>query len=153
MFIHVNIMIKLETLFASQFTKVTARAWDRPPVRPSSVGLSFLLNWKLEFLAATKQLYERFSLSVRPSVCLFVCPSHLFSCDQAALWMVQVVCPSVCLSVCPSHLFDYVTIIVSSWNFQELSPRTRVRSMQKIKVRGQRSMSQKSQPNLTVSGL
>ena len=34
------------------------------------------------------------------------------------------VCPSVCLSVCPSHLFDYVPIIVSSWNFQELSPRT-----------------------------
>ena len=28
---------------------------------------------------------------------------HLFfSCDQAALWMVQSVCLSVCLSVCPS---------------------------------------------------
>ena len=26
----------------------------------------------------------------------------LFSCDQAALWMVQSVCLSVCLSVCPS---------------------------------------------------
>ena len=25
-----------------------------------------------------------------------------FSCDQAALWIVQSVCPSVCLSVCPS---------------------------------------------------
>ena len=33
-----------------------------------------------------------------PSVCL----SHLFSCDQAALWMVQSVRLSVCLSVCPS---------------------------------------------------
>ena len=40
-------------------------------------------------------------------------------------------------SVCPSHLFDYVTIIISSWNFQELSPRTRVRSMQKVTVKGQ----------------
>ena len=50
--------------------------------------------------------------------------------------------PSVRLSVCPSHLFDYVPIIVSSWNSQELSPRTRVTSMQKIKVRGQRSRSQ-----------
>ena len=42
----------------------------------------------------------------------------LFSCDQAALWMVQ----SVRLSVCPSLLFHYVPIIVSSWNFQELLP-------------------------------
>ena len=84
-----------------------------------------------------------------------------FSCDQAALQMVFSVClsvrlsvrPSVCLSVCPSHLFDYVPIIVSSWNFQELLPMTNVRSMQKVKVRGQRSRSQRSQPNLTVSGL
>ena len=27
---------------------------------------------------------------------------RIFSCDQAALWMVQSVCPSVCLSVCLS---------------------------------------------------
>ena len=89
----------------------------------------------------------------------------VFSCDQAALWMVfsvrpavrLSVCLSVCLSACPSvrlsHLFEYGPIIVSSWNFQKLSPRTRVRSMPKVKVRGQRSRSQKSQPNLTVSGL
>ena len=68
-----------------------------------------------------------------------------FSCDQAALWMV--------FSVRLSHLFDYVPIIVLSWNFQGLSPRTRVRSMQNVKVRDQRSKSQRSQPNLTVSGL
>ena len=82
------------------------------------------------FLAATKQLYKWYFPSVCPSVC-----------------------PSVRLSVCPSHLFDYVPIIVSSWNFQELLPMTNVRSMQKVKVRGQRSRSQRSQPNLTVSGL
>ena len=82
------------------------------------------------FLAATKQLYEWYFLSVCLSVCLSVRPS-----------------------VCPSHLFDYVPIIVSSWNFQDLSPRTRVTSMQKVKVRGQRSRSQRSRPNLTVSGL
>ena len=57
---------------------------------------------------------------------------------------------SVCLSVCLSHLFDYVLIIVSSWNFQELLPMTKVRSMQKVKVKGQ---GHRSQPNLTVSGL
>ena len=83
--------------------------------------------------------------------------AYIFSCDQAALWMVQSVCPSVCpsvcLSVCLSHLFDYVPIILSSWNFQELLPVTKVTSMQKVKVRGQRSRSQRSQPNLTVSGL
>ena len=82
------------------------------------------------FLAATKQLYEWFSPSVRLSV-----P------------------PSVRLSVSLSHLFDYVPIILSSWNFQELLPVTKVTSMQKVKVRGQRSRSQRSQPNLTVSGL
>ena len=65
----------------------------------------------------------------------------VFSCYQAALCMVFSVCLSVrlsvCLSVCPSHLFDYVPIIASSWNFQELSPWTRVTSMQKVKVKGQ----------------
>ena len=90
---------------------------------------------KPHYLAATKQLYEWYFLSV----CASVCPS---------------VCLSVCLSsVRPSHLFDYVPIIVSSWNCQELSPRTRVTSVQKVKVRGQRSRSQRSLPNLTVSGL
>ena len=95
---------------------------------------------------------------------LFLCLAYrlyIFSCDQAALQMVFSVCPSVCLSVrlsvcpsvCLSHVFDYVPIIVSSWNFQELLPVTEVTSMQKVKVRGQRSRSQRSQPNFTVSGL
>ena len=61
------------------------------------------------FLAATKQLYKWYF----PSVRLSVCPS-----------------------VCPSHLFDYVPIIGSSWNFQELLPMTNVRS---AKGQGQRS--------------
>ena len=83
-------------------------------ISPSSCYICF------HFLAATKQLYEWYFLSV-------------------------------CLSVRLSHLFDYVPLIVSSWNFQELSPRTRVRSMQKVKLRGQRSRLQRSRPNLTVS--
>ena len=57
------------------------------------------------------------------------------------------------LSVRPSHLFRYVSVIVSSWNFQELLPLTKVMSMQKVKVKGQRSRSQKSKLNLSVSGL
>ena len=68
------------------------------------------------------------------------CPI-VFSCDLAALQMVFSVCPSVRLSVRssvrPSHLFDYVPIIVSSWNFQELLPVTEVTSMQEVKVKGQ----------------
>ena len=58
------------------------------------------------FLAATKQLYDWFS----PSVCPSVCPSVRLS---------------VRLSVRPSHLFHHVPIIVSSWNFQDLLPRTK----------------------------
>ena len=80
----------------------------------------------LLLLAATKQLYDWFSPSVRLSVCV---------------------------SVGPSHLFHHVPIIVSSCNFQELLPMTKVTSMQKVKVRGQRTRSQRSTPNLTVSGL
>ena len=71
---------------------------------------------------------------------------HLASPDTYIKCAIQT-------SVCPSDLFDYVPIIVSSWNFQELLPVTEVTSMQKVKVRGQRSRSQRSQPNFTVSGL
>ena len=53
-------------------------------------------------------------------------------------WYLYQMCNTdVRLFVCPSHLFDYVLIIVSSRNFQKLSSRTRVRSMQKVKVKGQ----------------
>ena len=61
----------------------------------------------------------------------------VFSCDQTALRTLLSVRPSVRLSVCPSHLFFYVPIIVSSWNSQELLPWTKVMSMQKVKVKGQ----------------
>ena len=44
--------------------------------------------------------------------------------------------PSLRLSVCHTF-FHYVPIIVSSWNFLELLPMTKVRSIQKLKVRGQ----------------
>ena len=52
--------------------------------------------------------------------------------------------PSVRPSVCPSHLLHYVPSIASSWNIQESLPMTEVMFMQMIKVRGQRSRSQRS---------
>ena len=57
------------------------------------------------------------------------------------------------LSVRLWHLFNNVPLIVSSWNFQELLPLTKMMSMQEVKVRSQRSRSQRSKPNLAVAGL
>ena len=67
------------------------------------------------FLAATKQMYEWFSPSIRPSVCLSVRPS-----------------------VC--HIFHY-----DEWNFQKWLPMTEVMSMQKVKARGQKGYGQRGQ--------
>ena len=77
------------------------------------------------FLAATKQLYEWFSPSVRPSVR-----------------------PSVCPSVTPFWLCSHHRIIMK-FSGVITSDRTDVHA----KGQGQRSRSQRSQPNLTVSGL
>ena len=48
-----------------------------------------------------------------------------------------------------SHLFDNVPLIASSWNFQELSPLTDVKSMQEVQIRCQSSRSQTSWPHLS----
>ena len=48
--------------------------------------------------------------------------SCIFSCDQAALWMVQSVCPSVrpsvCLSVRPSVCHTFLTMFPSSYHHE-----------------------------------
>ena len=74
----------------------------------------------------------------------------IFSCDQAALRTLLSICPSVRLSVRPS-----VTpfSLCSHHRIIKLLPMTKVMSMQKVKVRGQRSRSQRSRPNLAVSRL
>ena len=81
-----------------------------------------------------------------------ICFNLFFSCDQAALRTLQSVCLFVCLSVHLLHLFHHVAVIVSSRNFQELLPFTKLMSMQKVKARGQWSRSQRSWPHLAVSG-
>ena len=50
----------------------------------------------------------------------------LLSWDQLYEWLNR--------SVRLLHLLNYVPIIVSSWNFQELLPLTEVMSIQKVKV-------------------
>ena len=76
------------------------------------------------------------------------CPL-VFSCDQAALQMVFSVRPSVCLSVCLSHLFHHVPIIVSSWNCQELLPWSK--SDVHAKGQGQRSKVKVTEVNTQLS--
>ena len=98
--------------------------------RRKTVG-GHVANWTwlsvvlLLFLAATKQLYEWFSPSVRPSV-------HL----------------SVCLSVTPFWLCSHHHIIMK---FSGVI--TSDQSDVHAKGQGQRSRSQRSQPNLIVSGM
>ena len=67
----------------------------------------------------------------------------LVSCDQAALWMVLSVCPSVTLfSLCSHHriIMKFSGVITND------------RSEIHAKGQGQRSRSQRSKPNLAVSG-
>ena len=68
---------------------------------------------------------------------LFLIPLSISNCiytslDNCTLFLTAtnpsmngIFCPSVCLS----HLFDYVPIVVSSWNFQELLRMTKMTSM------------------------
>ena len=72
---------------------------------------------------------------------IFTC--SVFSCDQAALRTPLSVGLSVCLSVC--HTF--LTMFVSSYRhkiFRSYYQWQKVMSMQKVKVIGQRSRSQRS---------
>ena len=62
-------------------------------------------------------------------------PVFLAAAKQLYDWLSPSVCPSARRSVC--YTFFTVPIMVSSWNFQKLSPMTQVMSMQKVKVRGQ----------------
>ena len=93
----------------------------------------FSYSWfRVMFLAATKQLYKWYFPSVCPSVCLSVCPS---------------VRPSVTpFWLCSPHR------IIMKFSGVITNDQSKVHA-KRVKVRGQRSRSQRSQPNLTVSGL
>ena len=63
-------------------------------------------------------VYAYFSLHIYSYYIMDWCDKFsisVFSCDQAALWMVFSVCPSLCLSVCPSHL---LTMFPSSYHHE-----------------------------------
>ena len=121
---------------------------QRPVTRCFDVFLSFFLLNPIKRLSKQSCSTPKYNHDSKIDRCLF-----LAATKQLYEWFSPSVCPSVRPSVRPSHLFDYVPINVSSWNFQELLPKTKVTSMQKMEVRGQRSRSQRSRPNLTVSGL
>ena len=116
---------------------VTVLRHVRPSVRPSVRPERFPGICRRMHGGIGLKFYMLMYLDHLQNWLVYGCGLLIFSCDQAALWMVFSVRPSVCPSVRLSHLFDYVPIIVSSWNFQELSHWTRVRSMQKVKVKGQ----------------
>ena len=98
-------------------------------------------------LAATKQLCEWSCPSVRPSIHMSEQNAvHLASPDTYIKCAIQTSVTPFSLHVCFCHC-----TCVLSWNFQ-LSPLTKVMSMQKLKVRGQSSRSQRSKPNLGISG-
>ena len=76
-----------------------------------------------------------------PSCLLSIRPSPVLVATKQ-LWMV--------LSVRLSHLFHNVPLTVSSWNFHELLPSTKVMSMQKVKSQGHKGQN-KFCPSLGVS--
>ena len=84
---------------------------------------TYLITTTDFFLAATKQLYKWYFPSVRLSVCLPVTP----------FWL------------CSHHC------IIMKFSGVITNDQSKVHA--KVKVRGQRSRSQRSQPNLTVYGL
>ena len=106
------------------------------------------INNSFDYLFIQIPLWDKFL-----NILLFVVKNHKFCFLAATKQLYEWFSPSVHLSVCPSHLFDYVPVIVSSWNFQEWLPVTKLMSMQKFNVRGQRWRSQRSKPNLSISGL
>ena len=148
MIINISIMLSLFSLTLSLLSFSS----------PLSLLLSLLLFLLLLLLLL---LHCYYTLRVEVRGVFWIHPVCLSVCHPVCLSVCHPVCPSVRpsvrLSFRPSfrlsHLFHYAPIIVSSWNFQELLPMTMVRLMQKVKVRGQRSRSQRSQPNLAVSGL
>ena len=145
--------------FLFSFSAVQWVSWSKNIPSPFFFNFSktaFLLTWSLKVAEddiAFKLAILKKSLHLNDNTCFcsIIQSSKLFLAATKQLY--EWFSPSVRLSICLSHLFDYVPIIVSSWNFQELLPVKKVTSMQKVKVRGQRSRSQRSQPNLTVSGL
>ena len=98
-----------------------------------------------EFLA----WYSAYKLDLRLFPIWLIYHTHI-SCDHAAPWMVQSVRLSVCLFVC--HTFSLCTHHRIIMRFYEALPMAEVMSMQKVRVRGQRSRSQRSKPNFVVSG-
>ena len=86
------------------------------PLRINWITHSVILYW-----------YSRQSICLR----LYLPKSDIISVLAATKQLYELTCLSVCQSFRLSHLFDYVSVRESSWNLQELSPWTKVMSVQK----------------------
>ena len=73
----------------------------------------------------------------------------IFSCDQAAIWLVLSVCPSVRPSVCLSVRHTFFTMFPSSYHHEIFRSYYQWQKWRPCK----RSRSKRSTPNLTISGL
>ena len=75
-------------------------------------------NLSLGMIIITVTLLEHQCVSNHRQTWLCVVVCFVFSCDQAALWMVQSVRPSVCPSVRPSVCHTFLTMFPSSYHHE-----------------------------------
>ena len=87
----------------------------------------------------TNYLWIRIRVQIAPDPIIIITKDTTGLCVilAATKQLYEWFSPSVCLSVPLSHFFYYVPIIVSSRNFQQLLPMTKVTPMQKVKVKSQ----------------
>ena len=133
--IHWEINISIVTIISKYakfkvYTAVCCDAWQYNAGQFARGRLTpwFLTPYFKTFARRFPELYHiywpRIRLLFVTRLSAFLCHwySLIFSCDQAALWMVQSVCPSVrpsvCLSVRPSVCHTFLTMFPSSYHHE-----------------------------------
>ena len=81
--------------------------------RPLGLFLNLVHAWYI--VSHADWLFE---VMGQKSMCKHQTKWRVFSCDQAAIWLVQSVCLSVCLSVCPSVCHTFFTMFPSSYHHE-----------------------------------
>ena len=109
-------------------------------------------DWKVYASYALK-LHVHFQTCACSSCFGVVWYNSFFSCDQAAIWLVQSIRLSVSLSVCLSVRHTFFTMFPSSYHHEIFSPRviTMDRSDVHAKGQGQRSKVKVTEVNTQLS--